>query len=149
MPRFTQHCTVCEWDGVINVAPFVNPPCPQCGQATERIWTASASIAQDEFPGGKTFENLGNEPVTVYSRSELKRELKARGLEEFVRHVPVPGTDKSPHTTSWDVPSEYTLQQAKALLERVGKVSVPTKEEPGVAPYATPALVKEVFDSWH
>ena len=149
MPRFVQHCVTCPWEGVINVAPFHNPPCPQCGQATERLWTSSASVAGDEYPGGKTFENLGHEPVTVYSRSELRRELKTRGLEECVRHVPVPGTDKSPHTTSWDVPSAYTLEQAKLLLERVGTISVPAKEERGgVAPFATPALVKEIADAW-
>ena len=94
------------------------------------------------------FENLGPEPVTLYSRSELRRELKARGLEEMVRHVPVPGTDKSPHTTSWDVPSPYTLEQAKILLDRVGQISAPVKESPGVAPFATPQMVKDVADAW-
>lgn len=144
MPRHTQHCTVCEWEGVINVAPFHNPPCPLCNAATERLWTGtSAGVNQDSWEGGKTFENLGHEPVTLYSRSELKRELRTRGLEEMVRHVP-----GSPHTKSWDVPSAYTLEQAKILLERVGTVSVPVKEERGVAPYATPSLVKEVADAW-
>lgn len=151
MPRHTQHCTHCDWVADVFVAAHEHPACPICGSATERLWSGrSAAVAGDEFPGGQTFENLGHDPVTVYSRSELKRELRARGLEEMVRHVPVPGTDKSPHTTSWDVPSEYTLRQAKAILERVGVVSVPAREERGgVAPYATPQLVKEIADSWH
>lgn len=151
MPRHTQHCTTCQWVDDIFVAAHEHPPCPVCGSVTERLWSGkSASVAQDSWEGGKTFENLGHDPVTVYSRSELKRELKERGLEECVRHVPVPGTDKSPHTTNWDVPSEYALRQAKILLERVGTVTVPAKEERGgVAPYATPQMVKEVADSWH
>lgn len=55
----------------------------------------------DGIPGGLTIENLGHEPVTVYSHSERKAIMKARGLREQVRHVPLPGTDKSPHTTRW------------------------------------------------
>jgi hypothetical protein len=62
----------------------------------------------------------------------------------------MPGSDKSPNTTSWNVPCEYTLRQAKALLERVGVVNVPAREERGgVGPYATPQMVKEIADSWH
>lgn len=73
------------------------------------------------WPGGKTFENLGHEPKTFYSPAELNRYLKANRLESFVRHTPVPGTDKSPHTTSWAAVSQETLDGAKAMLERVGK----------------------------
>lgn len=132
------------------VSPNHHPPCPVCGQATERLWTrGGAAVRQDEFIGGLTLENIGDQPVTVYSRSELKRELNARGLEECVRHVPVPGTDSSPFTTRWDVPSQYTLDQAKALLERVGTISPPVKEaRGGVGPFATPQMVKEVADRW-
>jgi hypothetical protein len=105
-------------------------------------------VRDDAFIGGLTLENLGPDPVTVYSRSELARELKARNLEPFVRHTPIPGTDKSPHTTRWDVPCAYTLEQAKILLERVGRTSVPVTEERHVYPVATPALAKEVAESW-
>jgi hypothetical protein len=83
------------------------PWCPHEPGATGAI--------DDSFIGGRTYENLGHSEVTVYSRSELRRELKARGLEEYVRHVPVPGTDKSPHTTSW---TGVNLEAGKALAER-------------------------------
>lgn len=150
MPRHTQHCTVCDWQDDVQVQPYEHPPCPQCASATERVWCGhSASVNGDEWPGGKTFENLGNEPVTLYSKSELRRELRARGLEECVRHVPVPGSDKSPHTTNWDVPSARTLANAKALLERVSTVKVKEREHPLIGPLATPALVKQVAESWH
>lgn len=75
------------------------------------------------WAGGKTFENLGHEPVTFYDKSSYTRYLKAHGISEFVRHVPVPGSDKSPHTTSWAGVSQYTLDGAKAMLERSGKAS--------------------------
>ena len=151
MPRHSQHCLACDWAADIFVAVGEHPPCPVCGSATERLWVGrSATVNDDSWPGGRVFENLGDQPVTLYSRSELRRELKSRGLEEMVRHMPVPGSDRSPHTTNWDVPSEHGLREAKAILERVGTVTVPTREDRGgVAPYATPALVKEVADSWH
>lgn len=69
----------------------------------------------DDWPGGKTFENLGPQEITLYSRSELRRELKARGLEECVRHVPVPGSDRSPHTVSW---TAVDLEAGRILAER-------------------------------
>lgn len=84
--------------------------CPKCGadvQVGEWPWCPHGrprnfDIQTDEqWIGGKTFENLGHEPVTVYSRSELKREMQARGLEHAVRHVGLQGSDKNPNTTRW------------------------------------------------
>lgn len=56
----------------------------------------------DEIPGGQVIENLGHDPVTVYSRSELTRLAASRGLESHVRHIPHdPGSDKSRQTQRW------------------------------------------------
>jgi hypothetical protein len=45
--------------------------------------------------GGQVIENLGHEPVTVYSKSELRREAAKRGLEPMVQHKPPdPASDK-------------------------------------------------------
>jgi hypothetical protein len=55
----------------------------------------------DEFVGGQWFENLAPQPIYIESRSHLKREMAARGLEHKVRHVGVPGSDRSPATTRW------------------------------------------------
>jgi len=148
MPRFDQRCVTCQWEGEIWARAYEYPPCPECGGSTERIWRRSAKVVPDEFPGGLTLENLGPDPVTVYSRSELKRELKARNLEPFVRHAPLPGTDRSPHTTSWAVPCAYTLEQARILLERVGQPALPTKDTSHVYPVATPELAKEIAEAW-
>jgi hypothetical protein len=64
---------------------------------------------------------LGDRPVTFYSPREQQQYMKARGIESFVRHVPVPGSDKSPYTTSWAGIAPETLAGATAMLERVGK----------------------------
>jgi hypothetical protein len=81
------------------------------------------AVTDVTWPGGRTFENLANEPQTFYHRSDYERYLKAHRIEEFVRHVPVPGSDQSPHTTSWAAVSQHQLDGAKAMLERVGKAS--------------------------
>lgn len=105
--------------------------CPDCGKSIAiGSWPfckdghepASIGARGDEIPGGMTLENLGPDPVTVYSRSELKRELAARGLVEMVRHVPVPGTDRSPFTTSW---TAVDLEAGKALAERQAHTRAP------------------------
>jgi hypothetical protein len=99
MPRFDQHCKTCEWVGTIITDPFSHPPCPSCGGATERIYLGGYMVVGDDIPGGRWVENLDTKPVYVESKSQLKREMEVRGLTESVRHVGVPGSDKSPHTT--------------------------------------------------
>jgi len=85
---------------------------------------------RDDIPGGVLLENYGPHPVRVYSHSERKRLMaqpridpvtgKEYRLSEFVRHVGVPGTDKSPHTTDWGKSMDpYTLEAARALVSRV------------------------------
>lgn len=109
-------------------------PCPDCGQIVHvGHWPFCPhgrgvnSVEAVTWPGGKTFENLGDQPVTFYHRSDYDKYLRTHRIEEFVRHQPVPGTDKSPHTTSWAAVSQDTLDGARAMLERVGKAG---KEAP-------------------
>lgn len=73
-----------------------------------------AAIA-DDIPGGLTIENLGPEPVTVYSHSQRRRIMKARGLREAVRHI-----DGSPHTQSWSAGCSTTLDNGRILVSRTG-----------------------------
>lgn len=124
MPIYDRWCESCDWKRADVFEPIVTGivRCPN-GHITERGYlrgTRSAVVQGDDpFVGGKTFENLGHHPVTVYSRAEYKRELQARGLQEFVRHAPIPGTDKSPHTSRWVSMDQQTLDNARVLLERV------------------------------
>jgi hypothetical protein len=104
MPRFDQHCLSCDWTGDVIAKPFEMPPCPACGEATERYYPIGGrghGVIGDEFVGGKWIENMGPQPVYVESRSHYKRELAARGLEEKVRHVGQNYGDKSSITTRW------------------------------------------------
>lgn len=94
------------------------PPCPLCGAIMTRRYGFRAA-QDDSFIGGKTFENLADQPVTFHSKTDYRRYLKTHNLEECVRHVPVPGSDKSPHTTSWAGMDAQTLANAAALVSRV------------------------------
>jgi hypothetical protein len=102
MPIYDRACD-CGWKRADCYEPISHEcTCPKCGALTYREWTCTAAIhGDDKFIGGVTIENLGHEPVTVYSRSELKREMDARGLEPMVRHQPEQGSDKSKHTSRW------------------------------------------------
>lgn len=97
-----------------------------------------SGIEDATWPGGITFENLGHDPVTLYSPSELKRELKARGLEPMIRHVP-----GDQHTKSWATMDPYTLEQGRILAERQASSTV-RHHDPG--PH--PATVAEVKRAW-
>ena len=96
--------------------------CETCGRTLEvGSWpwcphdpTGGHAIQTNEsFIGGLTIENLGHEPVTVYSREEFKEQMVAHGCEQRIKHVP---GDK--YLTNWDVPSAYTLECARILLTR-------------------------------
>ena len=103
MPIFDRACHSCGWTKDDCYEPAkCDVFCPACGHRTERVWTSRVAIhGDDKFIGGKTFENIDHNPVTVHSRQELKRELDKRGLREFVRHQPSQGSDKNPRTTRW------------------------------------------------
>lgn len=104
MPMYDRACRDCSWVRDDCYEPLrADFPCPQCGGETVRVWTArtAAIHGDDKFIGGLKLENLGHEEVTVYSRSELKREMDKRNLQHFTRHVGEQGSDKSKHTTRW------------------------------------------------
>lgn len=103
--------------------------CEKCGEVIQfGAWpfcphgvVREVQIIGDEFPGGKTFEHLDHEPVTVYSKSELKREMDKRNLRFTDRYRPIDGPD-------WRKGIDpYTLESAKALVSR----GVETKDDPG------------------
>lgn len=78
-------------------------PCPICQEVVERVWRMGSMphVIDDSVPGGFTVENMGPTPLTFYSKTEWRRTMKERGLVNNVYHVPLQGTDKSPHTTRW------------------------------------------------
>jgi hypothetical protein len=127
MPTYTSRCVTCgrEWDHVS--APQSHPDCV-CGGPSEYVWRSSATVIGDEWPGGgpRTFENMGHEPVTCDTKSDYRRELKARGLQECVRWAG-PG-DR--HVSRMVTVDAYTLRNAAALVERVTKEGTAHDPEP-------------------
>jgi hypothetical protein len=123
--------TTCESCGAeLRLGDF--PFCPHGG--------GSNAVEAVTWPGGKWFENLGHEPVRCDSPADLKREMKARGLEPFVRHV-----DGSPHTRSWATPCAYTLESGRILAERQAQTKASGSDEPGPSA-ETVRIVREVFN---
>jgi hypothetical protein len=53
----------------------------------------------DSIPGGQILENLDAVPTRYDSKSEIKRRAEVLGVENRVRHIGLPGSDKSPFTT--------------------------------------------------
>lgn len=113
--------------------------CPDCTLPLRRLYTISSDRrwAEDQIPGGIWLENYGPERIKVYSHTERKKLLKAGPdgkvrrdkttgqpyeLQEMVRHTPVPGTSKSPHTVDWAAGSidPQTLENARVLVSRPG-----------------------------
>ena len=68
----------------------------------------------ERFIGGVTIENMGPDPVTVYSREEYKAEMLKHGVEQHIKWVP---GDR--HLQNWGMFIDpYTLAAATTLVER-------------------------------
>lgn len=142
MPLYDYHCEQgCEVE-MLDVTRRIDdrdtqaPLCPDCFLQMSRFFSVSSNkrAAADDIPGGVVLENYGPVPIKVYSHTERHRAMKYdhRGrrrvdhmgreyqLTEAVRHVGVPGSDKSPHTRSWATMDPYTMQNAIDLVSRAG-----------------------------
>lgn len=110
--------------------------CPRCGETygvgyfpfCPHDRTKRVSVIGDEVD--YVDHNLGPEPIHITSMAQRARIMKERGLVEHIRHVPVPGTDHSPHTTDWSKGSidPYTLAAAAVLVTRGGGRAVEPEE---------------------
>jgi hypothetical protein len=147
---YDQHCLSCDWQAEIHAEPFTNPPCPTCGGATERLWSTPRGghfVIGDEFVGGRTYHNLGHEPVTIQSRSELKAVLRARGLQEYVTHEGgTEGGDRSAHTTRW---ASVDLEAGRVLAERQATTRAPlasANQDPSAPSESTMRLAKIAWE---
>lgn len=113
-------CGFQEYDVYRRIADRDKPlTCPLDDRLMSRFMTQThRAVSTDEIPGGMWIENLGKYPIKVYSHTDRLRIARDRGLVEFVRHQPLQGGDKSPHTTDWSKGSidPYTLAAAAALV---------------------------------
>lgn len=120
MPVFEYQCPACygTWEQYVP-RHDIKSTCDKCSIPGKKVYMGSINTVRDDsIIGGRWIENLGHQPVYVESVTELKRQMKAHGVEEFVRHTPVPGSDKSQHTSNWSSVSKETLEDTKALLEQ-------------------------------
>lgn len=150
MPVYVVKCENC---GEIERASTVaarRDPCV-CGLPVEIVYRPNGGRTfQDDIPGGMWVENLGPTPVKVYSHSERLNLAKQRGLQEFVRHTPTPGSSRSKWTSNMDtggvidprpicmLRGEELLQRRREAAERLGvtveeleAVSGPIQHDPG------------------
>jgi hypothetical protein len=148
--RHNQQCLTCDWQDEVIVEWFEQPPCPTCGGATERLWSQPRGghfVIGDEFVGGRTYHNLGHEPVTIQSRSELRAVLRARGLQEYVTHEGgTEGGDRSPHTTRW---ASVDLEAGRILAERQATTRAPlasADQDPSAPSESTVRLAKIAWE---
>jgi len=86
--------------------------CPKCNQVLEigdfpfcPHPHQASSVIGDDIPGGYIVRhgicNEDGTPRKYYSKSEMIKEAKRRGVTNVVEHVPDRGSDKSKHTTRW------------------------------------------------
>lgn len=144
-PMYDRSCSnpTCPYQRVDSFEPVEAPTllCPSCGAPTQRVWLpgSTPAVIPDEIPGGILIRHglcdpITGDPVRYYSKSEMVREAKRRGLVNMVRHVPGRDGDKNPHTSSWAAVSKEALEGAAAMLERIHPTTpstpTPLQEEP-------------------
>jgi hypothetical protein len=106
MPSFDRGCLSCDWytDFVLERHDAPDPPCPKCGGATCRPWRGRmANIIRDEYTTPLVDDVMTPDTQVFHSKSEHRAAMKLHGLQQLDRHVGTQGSDKSPHTTRWDV----------------------------------------------
>ena len=74
----------------------------------------NAIETNERFIGGVTIENMGHDPVTVYSRAEFKAQMLKHGVEQHIKYVP--GDKYLQNWTNWIDP--YTMESARILVSR-------------------------------
>jgi hypothetical protein len=107
--------------------------CPDCGKALAiGSWPfckqghepTSLVVVPDDIPGGREIKSLG---ITVHSRSELRAQLNARGLQPYVQHEGGHEGDRSGHTQRF---VSVDLEAAKVLAERQAHTRVRHAPDP-------------------
>src|SRR6185312_6542718 len=120
MPIYDRQCPHCGcvWIDRLERIETPDPPCSSCGTLTKRAFLThtSAAVAPDGIPGGIEIKHgicwPDGTPRRFDSRSEMKRVAQDMGVQNVVRHVPLPGSDKSPHTSRWvSVPESISEEE--------------------------------------
>lgn len=131
MPNYDRLCNACGWVAIDVLEPIAAPPvaCPQCEAETIRVWlTAPPNVIGDEMDHIQV--NGLRHPRRFRSKQELARWRKSEGFTVLDEHIPLQGTDKSPHTSRWASGGKQWLADAEELARRNGAAEGTTPEEP-------------------
>lgn len=126
MPMYDRRCETCDTvreDILEPVGKFGPVPCECGGSLVRTIATGkfhrSTGVTPDGIVGGVVIRhgicNPDGSPRTYHSRSEMRRVARDFGMQSMVRHAPIPGTDKSPHTTRWVSAPVITEEERKRI----------------------------------
>lgn len=90
---------------LIDVLEPINSPERRCAEhdnVMRRAWlTHAPSVIPDDIPGGVLIHNGicgpggAADPIRYYSKSEMNRAAKEKGLMSRVEHIGSPGSDKN------------------------------------------------------
>lgn len=107
MPMYDKKCSGCGTIHTDIYEPINTPPIQcACGGRLERVWLQGPpSVIGDEIPGGIWIKHGlvhdDGSPMQFFSKSDIAKEAKRRGLVNWVEHAPPKGHDRSKHTTRW------------------------------------------------
>lgn len=77
---------------------------PFCSETRDHS-PATTNVITDDIPGGIDIRHglcwPDGTPRRFYSKSDIAKAAKEKGLINRVEHVPTPGSDKSPVTKPW------------------------------------------------
>ena len=79
---------------------YPTPPCEACGEPTAQVFLPHhGHVIDDTLTGGaRWMHNLGDDPVWVETKTQLKQEMDKRGLV-FANTQTYNRDDKSPYAT--------------------------------------------------
>lgn len=96
MPMYDVECPAGHQGEVLAPINDRQVACRTCGEPTERIWLRSTTRGVIGDALDYVDDNLGPEPIHITSRSQRRRLMAQRGLQECVRAV-----DGDRHVKRW------------------------------------------------
>ena len=106
-------CERCGYELQIGDYPFCK------GRQSDHGPMGQAIETNESFIGGMTLENLGHDPVTVYSREEYKQAMIKANVEQHIKYV-----EGDHYLKDWSKSIDpKTLENARILVARCGRRS--------------------------
>ena len=91
--------TFCALSSYVDGSGYPTPACDQCGAPTVQAFLGHRNVIDDTLTGGaRWMHNLGDKPVWIETKTQLKQELAARGLVQAERNS-YNRDDRSPYAT--------------------------------------------------